>query len=167
MTISPDKFIRRIIGNKPYKELQALKPDIAECLRKNITVITDEAGNCIGRAALLNIDKYQETGYSFKGVLSAGGLRVSELRGIIGILVGEPQRAARDVGLPIISADQFSIWANHQLGLLAVKDINYDDQIETAMIAKIAVNRTGSLKIARHQNGYILDSRAVITMLGA
>jgi hypothetical protein len=155
LTISPDKFIRRIIGNNSYKELQARKPDIADCLRTNIMIITDEAGNCIGRAALLNIVKNLDTDYSLLGVLSAGGLRVSELRGIIGILVGEPQRAARDVGLPIISADQFFIWANHQLDLLAVKDINYEDQIATAEIAKIAVNSTGSLKIARHQNGYM------------
>ena len=52
------------------------------------------------------------------GVVTVGGLRTSELYGIVGILVGTTTKLARDISIPIIDEVSIAKWASEQAKLI-------------------------------------------------
>jgi hypothetical protein len=56
--------------------------------------------------------------YHLNGVVTVGGLRTSQLTGIVGILVGSTTKIARDIALPIIDEVSIAKWASEQAKII-------------------------------------------------
>lgn len=152
ITIKPLSLIKRIIGKSWYNELDKLDKQILFDVSNNMSIIKEEDGKIIGRLFLFTNDRRDMT---IEGVVTVGGLRASGLNGLIGILIGESDRASRDIGIPIISVEELKKWATSQADLLSKYSLTEDIQLNCAAVVRRCGGNTKDLKIAYHKCGAV------------
>jgi hypothetical protein len=103
--------------------LAEANPLIVETIGRNLRLLQERDGTIVGRAAVANTGvAYEERVYfSVDGAITSGGLRAGEVNGIVGILTGQPVRAARDLAIPDVSPAELARWASEQ-ALMIAKD---------------------------------------------
>jgi hypothetical protein len=62
------------------------------------------------------------------GDVAVGGLRSMGLKQIAGVLVGRPERAARDLATPVVSGAALSRWATAQATLMGTADLTESER---------------------------------------
>ena len=87
------------------------------------------------------------------GVLTVGGLRASNINGLLGVLVGRPLRAARDVAVPVVEDDVLAEWATEQAHI-AASTWPENELIEFAIRVRALGGATGPLPIAYSSRGW-------------
>ncbi len=155
-TITPISLIKRLIGSSYYNELTRDQKRVITETSKNMNIIKETDGKIVGRAFLYNREEYRPKEIlSLNGLVTVGGLRTSELSGIIGILIGTSDRASRDIGVPIITPKKLSEWSTSQANLLSKHNLNEEIQIECSSLIRRCGGNTSNLKIAFHKSGAI------------
>lgn len=115
----------------------------------------NSSGEIVGRACIFKTDYPHEKYINNSGIVTVGGLRASELSGIVGILLGEPYRASRDIAIPIIEQNKLNEWATEQAGLI-VKVLSNPEQLSNiASVIKCLGGYTGDLPIALSSKGWV------------
>ena len=116
INIDEETLIRRI-GNKPNTkasdefEIREFE-DIISTVKNNMRIVRNEKDEPILRACI-------RTSFNLpSGVVTVGGLRTSQLNGIVGILVGTTTKLARDISIPIIDEESIAKWASEQAKLI-------------------------------------------------
>jgi hypothetical protein len=138
LRLSDEDFLLNLRYTSPSYSLSSYdisekQREVALLLAPNLRVITDN-GEVVGRACV-------SSRFS-SGVVTVGGLKASMLSGITGILVGKPERAARDAAQPIISKEALSKWADEQSKLIPTI---YKDPKEQAECAEVIVRCGGDV----------------------
>jgi len=116
LTISGEKLLKRIsrdydrYGKYPSPEL--LKSEL-----KNLRFLKN-AEKVVGRACFLN-ERPRSRKVPQEGIITIGGFRANELRyyedyAFFGILVGVPNSATRNLGIPIVNKEELAKWATEQ-----------------------------------------------------
>lgn len=153
MNIAPIKLLKRIIGESSYKKLNKQQRDKFKKLSLNMSSLIED-GKIVGRLFIYR----DRDGYKFErevglnGIVTIGGLRSSELTGLIGVLIGESDRASRDIGIPIVSSKILKEWATDQADLLFKSDLNTSTKLECSEFVRACKGHTLSLPIAIYQN---------------
>lgn len=131
-----------------------------ETIAADLRPIVDESGAMVGRACIAPREGKDwlsggQRPVSTPGVVVVGGLTACTLRGVVGVLVGHAQTAARDVALPVASPDQVSGWASEQALLMPALSGDPEAQLDCAAIVRALGGDTASLPVARGQAGWL------------
>ena len=165
ITLPPLDLLKRINGNKVFKKAFSKDAESIEIIAKNLTLIKDEAGNVIGRAAVYKQDYVVNFSAEriYSGTVTVGGFSTSDITGIPGILVGTSHRASRDVGVPIVNNKVLSDWATHQAQLLSNSLLNKPVEVHTdsAAVIRYMGGKTLDLKIASYGKQFVTYNEAV------
>jgi hypothetical protein len=94
-------------------------------LRKNIRLLRDSTGETVGRACI-DPDGGTKRGGEY-GIVTIGGIRAAQVRGIVGILAGASLRATRDAAIPVVPPCELALWATEQAEL-AAKSFKRDEE---------------------------------------
>jgi hypothetical protein len=81
------------------------------------------------------------------GVVTVGGFTAGHLKGITGVVAGDPATAARHKGVPFVSASSLAEWASEQADLIAPKVLP-NRAFAVAQIVRACGGATGQLAIA-------------------
>jgi hypothetical protein len=144
------------------RDFGALGPILREMVSKivsNLRPLRSSSGELIGRACIyysdpLLVDSF-ELRRALRGVITVGGLRATQIRSYLGVLVGRPTRATRDSAIPIVEGSELARWASEQASL--VKNIYKKDEHleECAKIIRGCGGDTGHLPIAIGAKGWV------------
>lgn len=158
ISISPLKFVKRIIGNSFFNKLSKDEKELISDISKNLRLIKDDKSNILGRG-LIYREEYKsgkkEERLSFNGVVTVGGMKTTDLSGLLGIFIGTSYRASRDIGIPIAKGETISKWATEQANLLASQQLNNETQVTCASIIRACGGQIGELNFAFHKTGLI------------
>lgn len=153
-------FVKRSLGNRNFKRLSEEDAAILTELSKNIRNIVFN-GDIVGRGFLSNIPRFlsdRDGRESIEGAVTVGGFRTSCLSNLVGLFVGKPARASRDIGIPLASGKELSNWASDQATLL-MEDTNPENQLECASYIKVLGGNIQEMAVAQHSSGIITLSQ--------
>lgn len=148
MKISSIEFLKRILGKKTLKNIPNDFKNYLNVIINNMELIKDENGKIIGRAALFSPFYSGIEEINWRGIVTVGGFKTSELTGIVGILLGYNEKASRDVGTPLISNTVLLKWVENQTQKLSNQTISDEIQIKISEISRLLGSETKNLKIA-------------------
>lgn len=155
ITMPAMNLLKRIMGESYFKELGKAEKKFLLDISKNMTLLTEDNGDIVGRLALYKEERIKNERFSIDGVVTVGGMKTSGLTGLLGILIGKSHRASRDVGVPNVSEIQLEKWATEQAELLSKMNLDTETQIVCASVIRSCGGKTSSLKIANHKNGVV------------
>lgn len=93
--------------------------------------ITTTDGQILGRAAIYPA-RYT---FQYSGALIVGGLRITRVPHMLGVVSGEVATAARDEGRPRLPRETLSEWAKHQVELVEASDLSAEHKSLCAEVA--------------------------------
>lgn len=152
-TLKPIDLLKRIVGTSYFNELDSTHKKALESISKNMTLITEDDGNIVGRLLLYKEESSIRNRLVIEGIVTVGGMRTSGLSGLLGILIGNSERASRDIGIPMISKGKLSDWASNQATLLCSSNLNPETEIECASVVRSCRGKTSNLNIAISKKG--------------
>lgn len=124
-----------------------------------IRELRESDGTVVGRACITDMNSFmwgdEHRHPELAGVVTVGGLSASNLAGIAGILVGKPERAARDVATPIVTRNTLKTWASDQARLIAEVIESPQIQIGCAEVVWRCGGDTGILPICRYRGQWL------------
>lgn len=152
-----ETLLRRLFDND-IEDSKVSKKDLNNFLKKassNLRILQSKNNEVVGRACI-TVQRYNRFNHSsplidLTGVVTVGGLVASKLSGISGILTGVPERAARDIAIPIVSNEVLKQWATEQALLVPNLYKNPQDQASCASVIWQCGGETMSLPIAIFQ----------------
>jgi len=157
LSMSAREFLTRLFkvsnaGRKDEKQ-DPINQDLARTIvERNLEIIRDADGRVLGRACILELTKYR--GDLPKGLTTVGGLGATSLRGILGMLLGSPSRAARDEAIPLLSGQRLADWATEQARLLEAT-LTSEAQLASASIVCALGGLPKNMKIALSRDGLL------------
>lgn len=114
--------------------------------RPNLRTVVDENGDVVGRACIMP---------GTTGVITVGGLYSCNLENIGGILIGMPERAARDYARPLLSFEALAAWSSEQAKLIENVVNDPERQLRCAQIVKGLGGNTAELPIAFYRGQWM------------
>jgi hypothetical protein len=149
--LSP-RDLRARLGDEDSDEEETLL-ELDECVRP----LYGPGGELVGRAVvdLGRHRRVRDEPPRWPGVVSIGGLRSTSLSALGGILVGRSERAARDVGVPVVTLEELTRWAEEQAALLQALPKDPEEEKEIASVVTRCGGDTKELKIAETLSGWI------------
>lgn len=121
--------------------------------RPQLTLIEDADGRVYGRAAIWPTTEVNDQGC--RGAVVVGGFYATTLGGIVGVLVGRPHTAARNIGMPTVPGDVLKAWA------VAEREKRLSEKHRPEVLAEVAevlcslgVDISG-LPFAQCKNGWV------------
>jgi hypothetical protein len=122
----------------------------------NLRTLSGPDGMPVGRACVgLDGRRNRSSTVALRGVVTIGGLTSANLYGIVGILTGASERAARDYARPFVDGETLSAWATEQASLVSFLYDNPEDQMECAEIIRRCGGQTSRLPIAKYNGAYV------------
>jgi len=124
----------------------------------NLRVLRESDNTAVGRACIGLATRGARNSTSkagLHGAVTIGGLTACQLRGIVGILAGTSERAARDDATPIVSRPTLCAWATEQASLVAALYEDPEDQMDCAEIVRRCGGETLGLPVARHAGSHV------------
>lgn len=143
------ELLRRVWADY-YATSHLQDPDLLQAIASNLDLLRD-GDRVVGRACLfdwrLGFKLFGSANYR-TGCITAGGLRAAELvSSIAGVLVGEPQRAARDEAIPLVGTEELSRWATAQAPRFASLSEDANQHLAAARTVRYLGGHTGPLAI--------------------
>ena len=121
--------------------------DFRQKVGQNLRLLTDDKGDVLGRACIVPESTSDEQ-VRLTGVITVGGLKATEMRGITGVMVGHPLRASRDAARPTASQALLRKWAEGQVELIPRLWTRPDLQASCAQYIRLFEGDTEGLPIA-------------------
>lgn len=157
ISIKGSKLLRRLSGpprSKKNIEDAALFKATERMLRR----MSSPSGEVVGRACVSTAKLHRRHSVDHQhltpGVVTIGGFRSCELKGIVGVLVGKPHTAARDIGVPVADLDILQPWSVEQADLIFDQSLENELQLECASIIRAVRGSTRKLHIAEGAEGW-------------
>jgi hypothetical protein len=151
-SIKGKKLIERLIGpldKKKDPELSAL----IEIMGSNLKLIKDSSGHIIGRACL-DLSEFSKSKLSGLGIVTVGGFRSCLLKGISGVLLGNPHTAVRDLGIPVADENNLEPWISEQVNLAYQANLSSKNQAKVASFIRSLRGNTKILHISESSEGW-------------
>jgi len=148
---SNEQFVRNLMmGMKGEFDTEGCDLESTiERAAKNIRLIRNQDDEIVGRACI-----HKERVLP-GGSVTVGGLHSCKLGGIIGVLTGVSERAARDYARPKVTAGALSEWASEQALLICNIVKEPEEQAACAAIVRRCGGDVGDLSIARFRDSWI------------
>jgi hypothetical protein len=129
----------------------------------NLRFLRDNSGGVIGRAAITigwahQLSRPLESLVDLDGIVVVGGLRACTLSGITGVLLGTPERAARDAAIPLVTSLELKRWAEEQVPLVPKLWTAPLSQAACAQYIRICGGHAGGLPIAEFRGKWVSAS---------
>ncbi|MFF1919211.1 ATP-binding protein [Streptomyces sp. NPDC058221] len=138
----------------PFEEARKIAREVAN----ELSFVDDENGVHVGRIALLDPHTLSES-YMMNEtcLITAGPTRTrSTQESIAGLLIGKPARAARDAARPLAAREQYTAWADLQVGNLSARDDAYGEWCANAAETLCAFGAdVRPLRIWRVENDWV------------
>lgn len=160
--ISPLSLIRRTTEN--YQTLSDGSKEIIENLSKNMRTIKNEDGEIIARALIFPIEIGMGNKGLIGGCVTVGGTNTNQITSILGVFIGESERASRDIGIPLVESEKLIEWASEQSQLIAGLECEEEFEIECAHAIRAFGGECNSLKITKNKLEYFSYSE-IITLI--
>lgn len=158
-TMTTDMFLKRLLYKEDYVQLKNKNSDIYLQLKNSMSIIRNDAGEVIGRTAIIptcnNLFETSDLISNLRGFVTVGGFATTRLRGILGILIGYSPTAARNVGIPLANLNEINLWLTLQAEKLEKHSIDAEIQVEIASIYRSISKVKNTLKICKHKTGYM------------
>jgi hypothetical protein len=152
LTMDNVTFIKRIFIERKYDYPYFMEDEeehFINIFSDNITLLNNNNGQIIGRAGI------SAEGYPYSGVVTIGGLRSSYLRGIMGVLIGVPITANRNIARPIINNEDLALWATNQGKKIMKSNINDRIKADIAACIKSCGGDIDEIPISFCSNGWL------------
>lgn len=155
-TISSIELLKRVLGRSEFNDLEPKLQSLLYEFSKDMSVIIQN-DEVVARALIIKETPaiYVKSNRIFKGIVTVGGVRTSELWGMVGIFIGDSERAARDIGIPLVAEKLLQNWASNQAELISKMSLDTDMEMECASIIRSCGGNTKKLKIAYHNGNAI------------
>lgn len=154
LQIEPPALLDRTYAPE-YVAEDARFEDLLE-LAGNLRVLLSEDGQPVARALIYPMTSVgARFGVSEAGTIAVGGLYAADLEGIAGVFLGEPQRAARDLALPIVSLEALGSWANEQAQMLTSELASPQLQAAAASVVLRCGGDPSGLRICETDTGWL------------
>ena len=114
----------------------------------NLRLLKDDDCDTYGRACITVGFSHFSRNLDLSGTVTVGGLKACTLSGIMGILVGQPTRAARDGATPTVPLAVLKRWAEEQAELVPKLWEKPEDQAGCAQYIRMCGGSTKRLPIA-------------------
>lgn len=153
--ISANKFYKRLFGKKVVDLLQEKSPNVWELLCHNLKLMYENNREIVGRACLYDNRFMTREISQVRGLVVTDGLEATELFGIIGVIKGETNHAARDVAIPNVTQDAIDKWVIEQVE--GMKLLSYEDEKQYEMadyVCALSQQKT-DIKLAKWKEKYI------------
>lgn len=122
----------------------------------NLRLLKGAGGEAYGRACItVGFASHLEQRVDLHGTVTVGGLKACSLSGIMGILVGQPTRAARDSAIPTVSPEVLKKWAEEQADLVPKLWDKPELQAGCAQYVRICGGSTKGLPITIFQGHWL------------
>lgn len=123
-------------------------------LAKNLRPLIDDQGTIYGRAALTP-QSYTLSEFSF-GAICGSGIRIVNLRHVLGILFGEPAKVSRDAAIPTVPREVLVKWATEQATLCSEQDdLDEETLFDLANIVLSCGGDPSPLPVLRYGDDYL------------
>lgn len=156
-TMEPAALVFRLLGARvPW--LDGATAQHWAAVSANLRPLRDNSGAVIGRACITRPQGQTSLGprrVPPPGVVIVGGLRACGLTSIVGVLVGQPFRAARDLAIPVVEPQELARWATEQADLIPSVFGSPEEQVQCAQIVRVCGGDTRDLPIALSQRGWL------------
>lgn len=119
----------------------------------NLRPLKDSSGELVGRACISFASNDKRRG-ARPGIVTAGGLRASDVSSIFGIFLGMPTGATRGTAVPIVEDKELARWASEQAGLVKKLSVNPGVLANFAGVIRACGGDTGRLPIAFGAEGW-------------
>jgi hypothetical protein len=144
-----DDLIRRISGAM----LEEHADQLAEEIAGNLRPIYRPDGTIAGRMALLPDSSRFTLGQA--GALLVGGLRVEDMRNLVGVLEGVGPTVARDHAQADVELEEIARWATEQSTLFSEFTSEPHDLMTAANAISEMGGQTGDLPICETSDGFL------------
>jgi Histidine kinase-, DNA gyrase B-, and HSP90-like ATPase len=142
--ISPLERSDHAIRNASYFESAPCPP---------LQILKAIDGRIVGRVAIWNWEGFYSQ--NSKGIVVVGGFRCCRLAGIVGVLLGAPTRASRDLAEPVVSISVLRDWAANERDLRFAEGHSSEALESIAEVVSCIGVDTGQLPIARSEMGWV------------
>lgn len=154
LTIDDQTLRKRIAPvQRPLHRRKSKDEDAQTKFFPALRIINDDTGRPLGRAAIWSWHGYYFAG--LPGIVTVGGLRACGLAGIIGVLVGSPERAARDSAIPTVPIRVFRKWAEDERDARLTESHSPEILERIAQVCRSIGIELGDLPIARTDTGWV------------
>lgn len=113
-------------------------------------IVDPTSGECYGRAAF-DLDR----GWDWTGMVTVGGFSACHVRGLAGVLFGDPKRVSRDAAMPIASAAALRTWAADQVRIVGQADLRGAQKLRGAELGMMFGVAPNGLPIAVLRSRYV------------
>lgn len=119
LTLNGSELLSRMEPLDNRSLTRAASQKFRERAAANLRLLKGAGGESYGRACItVGFASHLEQRVDLHGTVTVGGLKACSLTGIMGILVGQPTRAARDGAIPIVPPEVLKKWAEEQAELV-------------------------------------------------
>jgi hypothetical protein len=159
ISMKGSKLIQRLLGPIRW-DRKADFATLTSAMAPNLRLIKTASGEVVGRACVFfgKIERGKKRVKYYErfdaGVVSVGGFRSCGLHDICGVLIGTPQTAARNMGVPLVGSDVLRSWASEQAALIVQNSLSSEDQAECASVICALGGATQQLHIAEDASGW-------------
>jgi Histidine kinase-, DNA gyrase B-, and HSP90-like ATPase len=156
-TVDEEVLLRRLVATA-YSDTRRRETAISRLAGK-LRLMRNEEGTAVGRACI-DTDADTETAstsypHHSLGVVTVGGLRATRVDNLAGILVGSPDRAARDVATPVVGEEELARWATDQANIAASSDEQPEELAYIAELVRAVRGKIENLPIALTVSGWV------------
>ncbi len=153
--ISADKFYKRLFGKKVVALFRERNLNDWELLCNNLKLLYEKDGEIVGRACLYDNKLEMRGVYHLKGLVVTDGLKATELFGIIGVIKGETNCAARNVAIPSVTQVAIDRWIIEQVKGMNILNYGYEKQFEIADYVCALSQEKTDIKLAKWKEEYV------------
>jgi hypothetical protein len=175
LTLSGADLLRRLWAHEPRAASAALTDDVLATLGANLSEVRASWGETVGRAAVyadaLGRERQRTAGEAggpggLTGVVTVGGFRTAAVSGIVGVLAGEPDTAARSAATPLAGPAALAEWADGQASAVGRVRNRPADLLECAAVIRACGGGVGDLPVARLGRRYVTRAEVVAWAAG-
>lgn len=167
ITMRPADFTKRLLDPRSRRD-KGLTDEVIKKVEQRLELIKSESGEILGRACMLERRTFKSGmkpgNFHASGVVSIGGFRSSSLSGIFGVLLGEPQTAARSTGMPVASGLVVRQWASEQAIRVDSSQSDLVQRMDVAAVVRVCGGNTGNLEIAEGSGNRWLSAPAITAL---
>lgn len=153
ITLSNKELCKRILFN-PDETTTIDDTNFLNVLCENIRPLKNTENRIVARACIVSGSLENEMRYSFRSIVTVGGLYSCDMNKTFGIFVGKSNTASRENAEPIVSIQELHRWATEQSQLVTKLHGKNEDLVACASIIRALGGNTTNLPIAYSENGW-------------
>lgn len=146
LTIQGAKLLDRISSNS-FAVKTTKKSWITNLHSNRLTLLKNQDGQIVGRAGLYP--------YSSSGIITVGGMYSSDLKGVVGVLLGNSETLSRDKAILLAQPETLKKWASVQCRKIYKEGVASTQQMHIASYVSSCGAKPNGLIVAKFDGEYV------------